>query len=159
MTKILLARVSVIVVQGTAYLPLRRLTSRGNLVAGPIERCRGYYISVVCASCHSDHAQLTVTDPVNGVIYQGCNGVGDVTIADTLSAGTTVELAYTEGQCGYHCCDNAIFTILLSRSVEGVSPDAFVNLGTIDLNNASDCGPRSGTKTITQGDIDALAAP
>jgi hypothetical protein len=146
-----------ITVQGTAYLPVRRLTSRANLVAGPIDRCRGYYVSVVCASCHSDHARLTVTGP--GVSYSACHGVGDVTIADTLSAGTTVELSYTEGQCGYHCCDNAIFTILLSRSVEGVSPDAFVNLGTIDLNNASDCGPRSGTKTITQGDIDALAAP
>jgi hypothetical protein len=149
-----------ITVQGTAYLPLRRLTSRANLVAGPIDRCRGYYVSIVCAACHSDHAKLIVTDPVNGVLYQGCNGVGDVTIADTLSAGTTVQLAYIVNECfSYHCCDSAIFTILLSRSVEGVSPDAFVNLGTIDLNNASDCGPRSGTKTITQGDIDSLAAP
>jgi hypothetical protein len=151
-----------IVAQATAYLPLRRLTSRDSLEAGPVPKCLGYYLTILCGleSCHEQAARLVVTGPTNEIVYQGCNGLGSVTIAQELTAGTTVELLYDENNaCEYHCCDNAVFTILLSRSVEGVNPDAFVNLGGFNLNNNVDCGSRSATATITQGHIDTLNAP
>lgn len=151
-----------IIVQGTAYLPIRRLTSRDSLEAGPVPKCKGYYLTILCGgeSCHEQAARLTVTSPTNGQVYQGCNGLGDVTIAQELDAGTVVEFSYNpDDSCEYHCCNDAVFTILLSRSVEGVTPDAFVNLGTVNLNNLDDCGARSDSKTISQQNLDALATP
>lgn len=151
-----------IIVQGTAYLPIRRLTSRDSLQVGPVPQCQGYYLTILCAAeyCHEDAARLTVTSPTNGQLYQGCRGLGDVVIAQELDAGTVVGFDYDPNDsCDYHCCNDATFTLLLSRSVEGVTPDAFVNLGTVTLNNLDDCGARSDSKTITQQDLDALAAP
>jgi hypothetical protein len=105
-------------------------------------------------------ARLTFTSPANGQIYQGCHGLGDVVIAQELDTGTVVGFDYDPNDpCDYHCCNDAVFTILLSRSVEGVTPDAFVNLGTVNLNNPDDCGARFDSKTITQQDLDALATP
>ena len=52
-----------------------------------------------------------------------------------------------------------MFGILLNRHIAGVSPDAFVSLGSINLNNLDDCGSRAGSVTVTQANLDALAAP
>lgn len=152
-----------IVINATAYLPVKRLTSRDSLRKVMNEGCVGFYLTLLCQSepCHSGTGRMTVTSPAAGQIYQGCPGLGNTFIAGTLEADTDIELDYVSGPtaCESHCCDNAVFGILLNRHIEGVSPDAFVNLGSVDLNNGSDCGNRSGSVTVTQANLDALAAP
>lgn len=150
------------VINGTAYLPVKRLTSRASLRKTMNEGCVGYYLSLLCQSepCHEGTGRMTVTSPGAGQIYQGCPSIGNVFIAGTLEANTQIQLAYSAADpCQYHCCDNAVFGILLNRHIEGVSPDAFVNLGSVNLNNGSDCGNRSGSVTVTAAHLDALAAP
>ena len=150
------------IINGTAYLPIKRLTSRDSLRKTMNEGCAGYYLSLLCQSepCHDGTGRLTVTSPVAGQVYQGCPSIGNVFIAGTLEADTEIDLEYDAGNpCQYHCCDNAVFGILLNRHIAGVSPDAFVSLGSINLNNLDDCGSRAGSVTVTQANLDALAAP
>jgi hypothetical protein len=59
-----------------------------------------------------------------------------------------------------------VFGILLNLHIDGVSPDAFVSLGSVNLNNDTGlpndpgyCGSRIGSVTVTAADLTALEAP
>ena len=57
-----------------------------------------------------------------------------------------------------------MFGILLNLHIDGVSPDAFVSLGSVNLNNdnltlVDNCGSRIGSVTVTAADLTALEAP
>jgi hypothetical protein len=157
------------IINGTAYLPIKRLTSRDSLRKTMNLQCEGYYLSLICQSepCHQGTGRLTVTSPVAGQVYQGCPSVGNLLIAETLEADTEITLEYDAANpCQYHCCNNAVFGILLNLHIDAVSPDAFVSLGSVNLNNdtglpndADYCGSRIGSVTVTTADLAALEAP
>lgn len=152
-----------IIIQATAYLPVRRLTSRDTLTKVMNSPCTGYYVTLYCAgeSCHDGTGRLTVDTGGGGLIYNGCPGLGNTFIDGELDSLTEITLSYDgeDDPCEYHCCDNAVFGVMLGKHVEGVSPDAFVYLGDVSLNNAIDCGSRSRLFNITQEIIDTLNAP
>ena len=155
-----------IVIQATAYLPIRRLTSRDTLIKVMNPACTGYYITISCLLpyCHNGTGHLLVDISGGGTIYDGCPETGNVFLNTAIDVGTEITLSYDENDpCEYHCCDNAVFGLMLNNHIEGVSPDAFTYLGTVDLNNGpdngADCGSRSTMFTVTQEMIDLLTAP